>query len=269
MANASTDEQADAMVVHWLTNKTRFCINANYKTENLDECYYGLPSISADDPTFPPLGYWRGSVSFISPLLPRMCVYTRACVHVCVCARVAYVRFTIHAEHTLKRRQSTLRRRTLKVCLGAYGAADILVIARVRPRTVCSSSKESHVYADDRHVFKPMVCSASTLAKAVLLGCRPLVDVCDWRLFMTNLLFIFICIEFVPRTICTYIYKLTVYFILSRPPSQLKLPTTKGGCTPMFARILIRTRMARWLMVKCGQMTALVQNSTTGVRWQE
>jgi len=62
MANASTDEQADAMVVHWLTNKTRFCINANYKTENLDECYYGLPSISADDPTFPPLGYWRGYV---------------------------------------------------------------------------------------------------------------------------------------------------------------------------------------------------------------
>lgn len=211
-----------------------------------------------------------GEGPFLSFLLYFLvCVCTRARAYTCVCARVAYVCFTIHAERTLKRRQSTLRRRTLKVCLGAYGAADILVIARVRPRTVCSSSKESHVYADDRHVFKPMVCSASTLAKAVLLGCRPLVDVCDWRLFMTNLLFIFICIEFLPRTICTYIYKLTVYFILSRPPSQLKLPTTKGGCTPMFARILIRTRMARWLMVKCGQMTALVQNSTTGVRWQE
>jgi neutral trehalase len=60
MANASTDEQADDMMVHWLTNKSRFCINANYKTENEGRCYYGLPSISADDPTFPPLGYWRG-----------------------------------------------------------------------------------------------------------------------------------------------------------------------------------------------------------------
>ena len=50
------------MTVHWLTNKTRFCINENYETENEGRCYWGLPSISADDPTFPPLGYWRGYV---------------------------------------------------------------------------------------------------------------------------------------------------------------------------------------------------------------
>ena len=62
MANASSDAQAEAMVVHWLTNKTRFCINENYETENNPDCYWGLPSISADDPTFPPLGYWRGFV---------------------------------------------------------------------------------------------------------------------------------------------------------------------------------------------------------------
>ena len=62
MANASTDEQADLMMRHWLTNKTRFCVNPNYETENLPECYWGLPSISMDDPTFPPLGYWRGYV---------------------------------------------------------------------------------------------------------------------------------------------------------------------------------------------------------------
>ncbi len=62
MANASTDKQAEAMTVHWLTNKTRFCINENYETENEGRCYWGLPSISADDPTFPPLGYWRGYV---------------------------------------------------------------------------------------------------------------------------------------------------------------------------------------------------------------
>ena len=37
-------------------------MDGRYKTENLGECYYGLPSISMDDPTFPPLGYWRGYV---------------------------------------------------------------------------------------------------------------------------------------------------------------------------------------------------------------
>ena len=62
MANASTDAQAEAMTVAWLTNKSRFCINENYQTENEGRCYWGLPSISSDDPTFPPLGYWRGYV---------------------------------------------------------------------------------------------------------------------------------------------------------------------------------------------------------------
>ena len=33
------------MVTHWLTNKSRFCINPNYKTENEGRCYWGLPSI--------------------------------------------------------------------------------------------------------------------------------------------------------------------------------------------------------------------------------
>ena len=54
-----------AMTTHWLLNKTRFCINENYQTENDGRCYWGLPSISADDPTFPPLGYWRGYVWYV------------------------------------------------------------------------------------------------------------------------------------------------------------------------------------------------------------
>ena len=29
---------------------------------NRDECYWGLPSIAASDPAYPPLGYWRGYV---------------------------------------------------------------------------------------------------------------------------------------------------------------------------------------------------------------
>eukprot|EP00937_MAST-01D_sp_MAST-1D-sp2_P000362 g362.t1 len=62
IANASTDAQAEAMVSGWLTNKTRFCISDTYETTNSETCYWGLPSISADDPAFPPLGYWRGYV---------------------------------------------------------------------------------------------------------------------------------------------------------------------------------------------------------------
>lgn len=62
MANASTDVQAETMVSKWLMNRTRFCISETYDTTNLPECYWGLPSISMDDPSFPPLGYWRGFV---------------------------------------------------------------------------------------------------------------------------------------------------------------------------------------------------------------
>merc|ERR1719336_1568689 len=57
-----TDKQVDAMMTNWLMNLTRFCVNADWPTGNSEDCYWGLPSISADDPAFPPLGYWRGYV---------------------------------------------------------------------------------------------------------------------------------------------------------------------------------------------------------------
>lgn len=42
----------------------RFCIspNGDMAGNNPNTCYWGLPSIAADDPAFPPLGYWRGFV---------------------------------------------------------------------------------------------------------------------------------------------------------------------------------------------------------------
>jgi hypothetical protein len=61
-ANTTSDAQADAMMTGWLTNRSRFCISPDFRTKNSPECYWGLPSISADDPAFPPLGYWRGYV---------------------------------------------------------------------------------------------------------------------------------------------------------------------------------------------------------------
>merc|ERR1712187_139277 len=47
----------------WMLNSSRFCISPNGDfAGNSETCYWGLPSISADDPAFPPLGYWRGYV---------------------------------------------------------------------------------------------------------------------------------------------------------------------------------------------------------------
>ena len=62
MVGAATADQASAMIKAWLLNSSRFCINENWPVGNTDECYWGLPSVSADDPAFPPGGYWRSYV---------------------------------------------------------------------------------------------------------------------------------------------------------------------------------------------------------------
>ena len=65
-ARAPTDEQAKRMVVEWLHSPTRFCVSPTGDMKgNNDLCYWGLPSISADDAAGVlknDLGYWRGFV---------------------------------------------------------------------------------------------------------------------------------------------------------------------------------------------------------------
>ena len=63
LAGAATDDQATQMVNNWLHSPEHFCIakDGDFKG-NKDTCYWGLPSIEASDPAFPPLGYWRGYV---------------------------------------------------------------------------------------------------------------------------------------------------------------------------------------------------------------
>ncbi len=61
-AGAATDAQAARMATEWALNSTRFCLSAAWPAGVSDACYWGLPSISADDPAFPALGYWRGYV---------------------------------------------------------------------------------------------------------------------------------------------------------------------------------------------------------------
>jgi Trehalase len=63
LADAATDEQAERMTKEWLLNASRFCISPNGDyTGNSDDCFWGLPSIAASDPAYPPLGYWRGFI---------------------------------------------------------------------------------------------------------------------------------------------------------------------------------------------------------------
>ncbi len=63
LAAAATDEQAAALVREWLLSPRHFCVAPAGDFEgNRDDCYWGLPSIDASDPAYPPLGYWRGYV---------------------------------------------------------------------------------------------------------------------------------------------------------------------------------------------------------------
>lgn len=57
-----SDHVVDAIVHHWLLNRSRFCLSEHFPSEQTKDCYWGLPSISADDPAFEDLGYWRGYV---------------------------------------------------------------------------------------------------------------------------------------------------------------------------------------------------------------
>jgi len=69
-AKAASDEEAEIMVQGWLMNKTRFCITPHGDMAgNSDSCYWGLPSIQASDPAYPPLGYWRGDLTMTLNLI--------------------------------------------------------------------------------------------------------------------------------------------------------------------------------------------------------
>lgn len=69
LAGIASDEQATKMVTRWLTNRTRFCVPASPSVWPFAKahpgCYWGVPSIAADDPMFLVPGgtsgiYWRG-----------------------------------------------------------------------------------------------------------------------------------------------------------------------------------------------------------------
>jgi putative isomerase len=65
-ARSPTDDQAKRMIKEWLTSPTRFCVSPTGDMKgNNQMCWWGLPSISADDGAGVlknDLGYWRGFV---------------------------------------------------------------------------------------------------------------------------------------------------------------------------------------------------------------
>lgn len=107
-AGIATEEQANTMVDTWLMNASRFCVSPKGDfAGNSPGCWWGLPSISADDPSYPASGYWRGHVW--GPMLqltyalpyPFFLQRVRARARMCVCAYVsvrAYVRMCVKPE---------------------------------------------------------------------------------------------------------------------------------------------------------------------------
>ena len=75
LAGLASDEQATATITSWLTNSTRFCVPASAadwppaappNPNGNTSCYWGMPSIAADDPAYMVAGgtsgiYWRGA----------------------------------------------------------------------------------------------------------------------------------------------------------------------------------------------------------------
>ena len=71
LASIATDRQAHRLAVEWLTSSRRFCVDAGAQPPGTqpeeqqarsDECFWGLPSISYDDPSYREQDYWRGLV---------------------------------------------------------------------------------------------------------------------------------------------------------------------------------------------------------------
>ena len=69
-AGSASVAQAEEMVTRWMSNRTRFCVSADFPFKNSSaggngntSCYYGMPSISADDASYcngkdGHCGYW-------------------------------------------------------------------------------------------------------------------------------------------------------------------------------------------------------------------
>ena len=113
------DTQASLMMEQWLHSPEHFCISPNGDfAGNKDTCYWGLPSIQAADPAYPPLGYWRGYVC--AP--PAACPYSPLAV-------------------------VTRRRRVHR---GPDGAAHLLVAAELRSRAGGAQGQEGAGQADGR-----------------------------------------------------------------------------------------------------------------------
>ena len=66
LAGAASSQQAMTMIQLWLFNSSRFCLtpNGDFAGNDPHHCYWGLPSISADDPKYLSSNfvYWRGYV---------------------------------------------------------------------------------------------------------------------------------------------------------------------------------------------------------------
>ena len=80
LASIATDRQAHRLAVEWLTSSRRFCVDAGTQPPGTqpeeqqarsDEYFWGLPSISYDDPSYREQDYWRG---LVRRAMPSSCI---------------------------------------------------------------------------------------------------------------------------------------------------------------------------------------------------
>eukprot|EP00484_Ammonia_sp_Unknown_P027193 CAMPEP_0197053544 /NCGR_PEP_ID=MMETSP1384-20130603/27796_1 /TAXON_ID=29189 /ORGANISM="Ammonia sp." /LENGTH=144 /DNA_ID=CAMNT_0042486459 /DNA_START=144 /DNA_END=578 /DNA_ORIENTATION=+ len=55
-----TLSQIEYIIETYLLSANYFCINPSFPANQSDDCYWGLPSISKNDPAYQAQGYWRG-----------------------------------------------------------------------------------------------------------------------------------------------------------------------------------------------------------------
>lgn len=109
--SAPNNTQATAMMEQWLFNKDGFCVAEQGDFSGLDDtCYWGLPSIQASDPAYPPLGYVGSLVYDVS---------------ICVCLQL----ISLCMDWCLASHRSLVA----WLRMGSNGPTHPLVVAELRP----------------------------------------------------------------------------------------------------------------------------------------
>lgn len=156
--------RAQRLMDSWLTNKTRFCIDISGNwpdgSDNPEGCWWGLPSISFDDPSFyRPASYiyWRGTLrikllmsflgSYLYSHVGRFCLDAHCPVHVLGAAEVRQGSRSTESSSSIRQpndepvprdvAQSSSRLRKLRFLQGTISSFAMLSCTPLRLANTC------------------------------------------------------------------------------------------------------------------------------------